>query len=78
MDSDNPTLRWSLAAVGVVVVCFCLGYFVFGSKGSTAPEVAVASPSPEPTPAALPVTMVNNQPLQVEDITAEKEAERKR
>lgn len=78
MDSDNPTLRWSLAAVGVVVVCFCLGYFVFGPKGNADPAAAVATPSPAPTPASLPVTMVNNQPLQVEDITAEKEAERKR
>ena len=79
MDSDNPTLRWSLAGVGVVVVCFCLGYFVFGTKGSAEPAVTVqTTPSPEATPASLQVTTVENQGLQVEDITAEKEAERKR
>ncbi len=77
MDSDNPTLKWSLAAVGVVVVCFCLGYFVFGSKGGTPENTVVATPTPAPPP-SLPVTMVENQGLQVEDITAEKEADRKR
>uniref|UniRef100_UPI003752E760 SPOR domain-containing protein n=1 Tax=Armatimonas sp. TaxID=1872638 RepID=UPI003752E760 len=76
-DSDNPTLKWSLAAVGVVVVCFCLGYFVFGSKGGTPENIVVATPTPAPPP-SLPVTMVDNQGLQVEDITAEKEADRKR
>jgi cell division protein FtsN len=79
MDSDNPTLKWSLAAVGVVVVCFCLGYFVLGSKGP-APTVQ-ATPSlatPAPQPSNLPVTMVENQELTVQDVTEEKEAERKR
>lgn len=79
MDSDNPTLKWSLAAVGVVVVCFCLGYFVLGSKGPA--PTAQATPSlatPAPQPSNLPVTMVENQELNVQDVTAEKEAERKR
>lgn len=79
MDSDNPTLRWSLAGVGVVVVCFCLGYFVFGTKSPAESDTIVqTTPSPEATPASLQVTTVENQGLQVEDITAEKEAERKR
>ncbi len=79
MDSDNPTLKWSLAGVGVVVVCFCLGYFVFGTKGPSEPVTTVqATPSPAATPGSLQVTSVDNQPLHVEDITAEKEAERKR
>ncbi|WP_395091202.1 SPOR domain-containing protein [Armatimonas sp.] len=70
-------MKWSLAAVGVVVVCFCLGYFVFGSKGGTPENIVVATPTPAPPP-SLPVTMVDNHGLQVEDITAEKEADRKR
>ena len=79
MDSENPTLKWSLAAVGVVVVCFCLGYFVFGTKGApTDATPAVTTPSPEPTPGGLQITAVESQGLQVEDITAEKEAARKR
>ena len=79
MDSDSPTLKWSLAAVGVVVVCFCLGYFVFGSKGT--PVVNEPSPTlatPSPPPLSLPLTAVDNQGLRVEDVTAEKEAARKR
>ncbi len=79
MDSENPTLKWSLAAVGVVVVCFCLGYFVFGTKGAPSDATpAVATSSPEPTPSGLQITAVESQGLQVEDITAEKEAARKR
>lgn len=80
MDSDNPTLKWSLAAVGVVVVCFCLGYFVFGSKAprlASEPSV-VAQATPSPVPSGLPITVVDNQGLQIEDVTAEKEAQQKR
>jgi len=79
MDSDNPTLKWSLAAVGVVVVCFCLGYFVLGSKGPAPTlQATPSSATPVPQPSNLPVTMVENQELTVQDVTAEKEAERKR
>lgn len=79
MDADNPTLKWSLAAVGVVVVCFCLGYFVLGSKGpAQGPQPTPATATPAPQPSNLPITMVENQSLNVQEVTAEKEAERKR
>lgn len=80
MDSDNPTLKWSLAAVGVVVVCFCLGYFVFGSKGTSASEEPSPAPltTPSPVPSSLPLTAVESSGLSLQDVTAEKEAERRR
>ena len=37
MDSETPVLKWTAAAVGVILVCFCIGYFVLGPNGSPTP-----------------------------------------
>ena len=35
MDSETPYLKWTAAAIGFVIVCFCVGFFVLGPKGAT-------------------------------------------
>lgn len=80
MDQENQTLRWSLIVVGIVVVCFCLGYFVLSPKGTEPVAAATPTPfvmTPSPAPAKLIAEQVES-PLKIVDITAEKEAERKR
>jgi DedD protein len=50
MDSETPIVRYIAGAVGVVLVCFCVGYFLLGPRpGSATPVVSEASPSPEPS-----------------------------
>ncbi len=50
MDSETPIVRYIAGALGVVLVCFCVGYFVLGTRpGTASTAVAEASPSPEPS-----------------------------
>ncbi|MGC4048117.1 MAG: SPOR domain-containing protein [Armatimonas sp.] len=50
MDSETPIIRYIAGAVGVVLICFCVGYFLLGPRpGTAAPAVAQASPAPEPS-----------------------------
>jgi len=35
MNEETPILKWTAAAVGVIVVCFCLGYFILGPSART-------------------------------------------
>ncbi|MES2465062.1 MAG: SPOR domain-containing protein [Armatimonadota bacterium] len=78
MDSDNSALKWTAAAVGVILVCFCLGYYVLGpnarpdgrrpaqdSSGLTI--VAKAPPATPPSPGIF-----------ITEKTAEIEAKRKK
>ena len=52
MNSEAPILKWTAAVVGVILVCFCVGYFVVGrnfqSNGSD--NAAVTAPIATPTP----------------------------
>ncbi|MDX1934643.1 MAG: SPOR domain-containing protein [Capsulimonadales bacterium] len=52
---DTPVLKWTLAALGVIVACFCLGYFVLGPTPR----------SPQPEPAGVQVAQGNNLPTRV-------------
>lgn len=50
MDSETPIIRYIAGAVGVVLICFCVGYFLLGPRpGGATPNVAEASPAPEPS-----------------------------
>lgn len=79
MDSETPLLKYIAAAVGIVIVCFCLGYFVLGPKapppGRRAPA---ATPQPQATADAFRVTAAPPPPLSVLETTAQREAARKK
>lgn len=76
MDSDNSALKWTAAAVGVILVCFCLGYYVLGPNarrgtGTTDPNgitIVALKPSPSPSDTGIFIT----------EKTAEIEAKRKK
>lgn len=80
MDNDKSLLKWSGAAVATVVVCFFLGYFILPRTRGDEPQPPAPTPSPEPTPAPrqLAVEAVPTQRLTLNDITAQKEAERRK
>ena len=79
MDNDNSLLKWTGAAVGTVVVCFLLGYFILPKGGGAqepSPQIAAASPTPSPSP--MPLQESTTKPLKLKDITeADAEARRK-
>jgi cell division septation protein DedD len=35
MDSETPYLKWTAAAIGFIIVCFSVGFFVLGPKGAS-------------------------------------------
>ena len=81
MDSDTPVFKWTAAAIGVILVCFCLGYFVLGPNARTGQitEVTNTSPDSNSAPAAAPlVKPVGGDGLVVEERTDEIEAKRKK
>lgn len=56
MDSEStPIVKLIAGAVGLVVVCFCVGFFLLGgrSSGNGAVPVAAAQPDATPSPIAL-------------------------
>jgi cell division septation protein DedD len=81
MDSDNQTLRWSLITVGIVIVCFFLGYFILSPKSAepqTSPSTTPSSNTLATAPPQKLATESIDNSLKIVDITAEKEAERKK
>lgn len=81
MDNDKSLIKWSGAAVGTVIVCFFLGYFILprGRTDEPTQETAMAAtPTPTPAPQPLVAEPVVTQRLALTDITEKKEAERRR
>lgn len=82
MDSETPIWKWTAALVGVVVACFCLGYFVLGSPRLGGSNVAANNPAPvggagiiaEATPAPRP----SPPAILIQERTGEIEAKRQR
>lgn len=80
MDSETPVLKWTAAAVGVIVACFCLGYYVLGPSARGGGQEAGTAKSGEPTPkpTALAVAQIEERTEQVEaKRRAEEEKKRK-
>ena len=51
MDSETPIVKLIAGAVGLVVVCFCVGFFLLGGRaGGGTTNVAVAQPEASPSP----------------------------
>ena len=76
MQRETPVLTWTAAAVGVILVCFCLGYFVLGPSARPGSATIEAVESPGPTPLASPPPAASS--VIVEERTDEVEAKRKK
>jgi len=77
VENDKSLLKWSVAAVATVVVCFLLGYFVLPNRRETLPESIVEVPRKAPETAAPKKPTGSDGPgrLALQDVTARKTAE---
>ena len=54
MDSEStPIVKLIAGAVGLVVVCFCVGFFLLGGRSSSGSAAPVAASQPDSTPSPL-------------------------
>ena len=84
IEPETPVIKYAAVAVGVIIVCFLLGYFVLGPSARP-PGTVVADGGPEvivqPTTIPAPPTVRPRPPapsVQVEERTEEVEARRKK
>lgn len=77
MENDKSLLKWSVAAVATVVVCFLLGYFVLPKGRDDMPEKIVQEPAPSPAAQSPAPSADTTQPdrLALRDVTAKKAEE---
>ena len=78
MDSDNSALKWTAAAVGVILVCFCLGYYVLGPNARPGARGVGADPNGITIVATNPSPGSPNTGIIITEKTAEIEAKRKK
>ena len=64
MDSETPIVKLIAGAVGLVVVCFCVGFFLLGGRSSSNPAPVVATRT-DATPPPLTVESANSPQLSV-------------
>ena len=74
MDSETtPVVRLIAGAVGLVAVCFCVGFFLLGGRSSGTPTTNIAA-EPVATPSPLTVQASVSPELSVVETTSTKRA----
>ena len=72
MDSETPIIRLIAGAVGVVILCFCVGFFLLGPRGGSSATVAASVPLAQATPSPLEVRASSAPQLSVVETTERK------
>lgn len=88
MNSETSVLKWMAAAAGVILACFCLGYFVLGPKArpgdpgvvqvSEASGSAIASPATQTAQPSVASVVVEERTEEIEAKRRKAEEERKK